>query len=255
MGSEQTVNNTDNGHYPSVSTVLSARTTPEKDKRTQGWKNWLKGQPDRPDPSDVLDYTSWRGTLAHWAVLNPLATRNLASNEEAAAYDNLNGWQYRDDDALKQARSDIEWVEQTFQACAEQWSVATFEQGRVTENNTYTVERYVTDDTVGFSGQFDFAYEHPTRGTVMADIKTTKADSVADLFDMKFPGYGMQLAAYACAWDRDVDECQLWWLAPDTREAHVVPETEWPHTRPEYEQQFVDAVQSLDQTLLDDYNG
>lgn len=254
-GTEYRMYHTDSGHYPSVSTVLDARATPEKDKSIQGWKNWLKGQPDRPDPSDVLDFKSWRGTLAHWAALNPLATRNLAGNEEAAAYDGLNGWQYRHDDALKQARSDIEWVEQTFQAYAEEWSVATFEQGRVTENNTHAIERYVTDDTVGFGGQFDFAYEHPSRGTVMADIKTSKADTVDDLFDKKFPDYGMQLAAYARAWGRDVDECQLWWLAPDTREAHVIPEDAWPQSRADYEQQFVDAAQSLHQTLLDDYNG
>lgn len=253
-GTDYRMYSDDEGEYPSVSTVLDARPTPEKDKSIEGWRNWLKGQPDRPDPGEVLDFKSWRGTLAHWAALDPLARRDLAGDEEVRAYDGLSGWEYRHDDALTQAEDDVDWFVEQFRAIVEDWGIATFDGDGIVDSNVRAVERYVVDRDVGYAGQYDLAYEHPTRGTVVADLKTSKADSRRDLFDKKFPRYGMQLAAYARASSFDVDECHLIWIAPDTRESAIIPDSEWPETQGVYEAQFIGHATDLHQTVLDDYD-
>lgn len=254
-GTEYRMYNDGSTEYPSVSTILSARPTPDKDKAIQGWRNWLKGQPDRPDPDELIDYKSWRGTLAHWAILNPLAKRDLTGDEERTAHNGLNGWEYRHDDALKQAENDVSWCEHAFQALAQQQHIASYgSEGEVHDHNVRAVERYIIEHDVGYGGQFDLAYDHPTRGTVVADLKTSKADSVSDLLNKKWPRYGMQLAAYSRGATFDVDACEVLWLSPDTHKSAVVTEDMWPQSRAEYEAEFIAHAEEFHQTTLSDYD-
>ena len=249
------------GHksWPSVSTVLDARPTPEKDKSIQGWKNWLKGQDDRPDPDEVLSYKGARGTLAHYRALDPLTPRDLAGDEEVDAYQSLDGWEYRHEDALTLARKDVGWFEDAFREMAEEEGFATFnDDGTVLDHSVRAVEKYVTHDGddhhSGYAGQFDLAYDRPDGTTVVSDLKTSKADSVSDLLDKKFPRYGMQLAAYARAVSFEVDDIAVLWASPDTRESAVITGSEMPKCRAEYERAFLGHVEQFHQTTLDGFH-
>ncbi|MDB9247435.1 hypothetical protein PN419_00240 [Halorubrum ezzemoulense] len=239
--------------WPSVSTILDARPTPEKDKQIEGWRNWLKGQPDRPDPSDVMRYKSYRGTLAHYKGLKDLATYDLAGDEEFDAYQGLKGWEYRHDDALTQATDDIEWFLDEFRSLLDDWGIARWEDDELVRSNVRRVEQYVMDDEIGYAGQYDLAYDLPDGTTVVGDIKTSKADSVDDLFDKKFPRYGLQLAAYANAVDFEVDACHIIWVAPDTKESAVITDSQWPESRASYEQMFASVAETVHQTTFNEF--
>lgn len=239
----------DSDEYPSVSTIVRSRPTPEKDKSIEGWRNWLKGQPDRPHPDDVLQYKGYRGTLAHYKALDPLARYELAGDDEFEAYEGLKGWEYRHEDALSQAEDDVEWFVEQFRQFAEEWSIARFEDGEVVDTHVRSVEQAVVEETIAYAGRYDLLYDHPDRGTIMADLKSSNAKSVDDLFEKKFPDYGMQLAAYARASKFDVDEIQTIWISPDSRESAVITEAEMPQTRSEYEARFTELAESLHETL------
>lgn len=239
--------------WPSVSTILDARPTPEKDKSIQGWRNWLKGQPDRPNPDEVMQFKGWRGTLAHYKCLADLAHYELAGDEEFRAYEGLKGWEYRHDDALSQARDDVEWCVEEFRSLLEDWGIAQWDGDELEHSNVRRVENYVKDDEIGYAGQYDLAYDLPDGRTVVADIKTSKADDVNDLLDKKFPRYGMQLAAYANAVDFDVDGCHLIWVAPDTRQSAIIPDSEWPQTIGEYHTAFEGIAETVHQTTFSEF--
>lgn len=243
--------------YPSVTTITDSRPTPAKDKSIQGWRNWLKGQPDRPDPGDVLRFKGARGTLAHYAALDPLTGRDLAGEEEYDAYQKLDGWEHRHDDAMQLATDDIAWFVEQFQATCEAHNIAEFDgRGKgvdATTSRVRNVEQYVVDHDVKYAGQYDLCYETTDGDTVIADLKTSKADSVSDLLDKKWPDYGMQLAAYARAADFPVDGIEVLWFAPDTRESAVITADDMPKSRAEYEQQFVGHAEAFHDQTLDDY--
>ena len=240
----------DGTQWPSVSTVVSQRDTPEKDEGIQGWRDFLNSRPDRPDPDDVLSYKGWRGTLAHWKALKSLASYDLAGDEEVEAYEGLKGWEYRYEDALSRADDEVEWFTERFREMAEQEGIARFDDdGDVIEHRVKKVEQYVFDPEVGYAGQYDLLYEHADKGTVLADLKTSKSDSKAQLFERKFPDYGLQLAAYARAANYDVDHVQLLWASPDTEEYAVVDEDEMPRSRASYETKFVALTRELRETL------
>ena len=243
--------------WPSVSTVLDARPTPDKDESIQGWRNWLKGQPDRPDPDEVLRYKSKRGTLAHYKCLDPLADYDLLGDEEIDAYTSLDGWEHRHKDALKSAKADVAWSVEAFQELCEKWGIAQFD-GRgldadVIQHRARAVEHYVVNDDIGYAGQYDLAYKNSDGDTIVADIKTSKADSVSDLLRKKMPRYGLQLTAYAHATTFDVDELQIIWIAPDTHKSAVIPDSEWPRTREELQREFIDIATTVHQTTFTEY--
>lgn len=240
---------TDGAQWPSVSSIVSHRDTPEKDEGIQGWRNWLKSQSDRPDPDDVLNYKGWRGTLAHWKALEPLASYDLAGDEEQEAYDGLKGWEYRHEDALTRAAGDVDWFLDEFRRMAHEEDIARFDGDELLEHHVRKVEQYVVETEIGYAGQYDLLYEHPKRGTVLADLKTSKADSVDDLIDKKWPDYGMQLAAYARAARYDIDHVQVLWASPDTKTAAVIDQDDMPKTRVEYEEEFVALATELRETL------
>ena len=246
--------NSDGSELPSVSEVLDARPTPEKDASIEGWRNWLKGQPDRPDPDEVLSYKGWRGTLAHYKALAPLARYELAGEEEFQAYEGLKGWEYRHDDALAQAEKDVEWFVEQFRQIAHDWGIAKYDSSNnVIENRARAVEQAVVDEDVGYAGRYDLLYETHDGRIIVCDLKTSNAKSVSDLFDKKFPRYGMQLAAYARASDFDVDEIQMIWISPDSRSASMITEDQFPKTREEYEDQFIDCAEQLHDGALANY--
>ena len=243
--------------WPSVSTVLDARPTPDKDDALTSWREWQLSRADAPNPDDIMRFKGWRGTLVHYKALNPLAQYDLLGDEEITAYNGLKGWEYDHGDALTQARRDVEWCVEQFQDLAETWGIARYD-GRGTDapviaNHARRVEQYVVERDVEYAGQYDLLYQQSDGSHVLADVKAVKADSVSDLFDKKFPRYGLQLAAYARAARHDVDELQIIWISPDTRERAVIPHRDWPTSWETLEAQFVDIAETLHQSTLDEY--
>lgn len=244
-GVEMRVYQRDDNEWPSVSEIRDYRPTPDRDKSIQGWKNWLEGQPDRPNPDDVLSYKGWRGTLAHYKSLNPLAAQDLAGDDELEAYEGLKGWQYRHDDALSQAEDDVEWFVDQFRQMATDRGIARFDGDTVADSTVRAVEQAILDRDVGYAGRYDLAYDHPERGTTLADLKTSNANSVDDLIKKKWPDYGLQLAAYARGAPFEVDAVEVLWASPDKREASVITEDMMPKSRDEYEEWFLDLAEQF----------
>jgi len=240
--------------WPSVTTILDARPTPEKDKSLRGWRNWLKGQPDRPNPDEVMAYKGWRGTLAHYKCLADLASYDLAGDEELQAYEGLKGWEYNHDDALRQASEEVEWSVSEFRDMLDDLGVAEWDDNdELVHDRVRAVEQYVVDHDIGFAGQYDLAYELPDGDTVLADIKTSKADSVSGLINKKFPRYALQLSAYAHAVDFEVDHCHILWVAPDTRQSAIIPDREWPSARRVYLDEFSSIAEEVHQTTFEQF--
>lgn len=233
--------------YPSVSTVLDARPTPDKDSSLESWRQWQRSQPDKPDPKDILRFKSDRGTLAHYKCLDPLQSDDLAGDEEISAYKDLKDMgEYNHDSAMAQAEQDTEWVVSEFEKIRDKWLI--------TPDSVRAVERYVYHHDHGYAGQFDLAYDQPDGTTTIADIKTSKAYDIADLFDKKFPRYGMQLAAYANAATFDVDAYQIIWIAPDTKQSSVITHRDFPQSMREYRESFLDICDEVHQSTFNDFD-
>lgn len=230
----------------SVSEILNSRPTPDKDAGIQGWKDWLRSDPDKPNPEDVKRYKTSRGTLAHYKALRDLASYDLRGDEEREAYHSLRGWEYGHMDALSTATDEIEWFVDEWIDMAEDCGIAKYnDDDDLVDHNALEVEKYVADEEYGYAGQFDLMYEAPDGDTVVADLKSSKASTESKLINKKFPRYGMQLAAYARAVDADVDRCDVIWISPDTSASAVIPDTHWPKTRSEYEDDFLDLCEDF----------
>lgn len=248
--------NTDDDSWPSVSTILDARPTPDKDAGIAGWKRYLRSNPDKPSPEDVKHYKGWRGTLTHYKCFKPLTRldRDLASQEEVDALAGLeNMGEYRHQDAITRATDDISWAVEQFTDIAQAWHIG--------PETVRAVEQYVVDDEYGYAGQLDLAWTLPNGETVVGDVKTSKAGATEDstaknveaFLDKKWPRNGLQLAAYANAVPFDVDRLAVIWLGVDTETSAMVTDEQWPADRNTYETQFTELTETFHKTVLDDY--
>jgi hypothetical protein len=242
-GDKQRVYTNGNSNWPSVSTVLDSRDTPEKDESLQSWRKYMYASDYRPDPDELLRYRGARGTLAHYKALNPLVAYELASEDESRAYDSLRDWEYRHSDALRTAKDDIEFFLDAWRDMAEARGIAHFDSdGNVIEERVRAIEKAVLDREHQYAGRFDLAYEHPERGTVVADLKTSNARSMDHLFEKKWPRYGLQIAAYAQAVEFDVDAVEVLWASPETESYSVITEDDMPLSRSGYERRFLELA-------------
>lgn len=223
--------------WPSVSEVLNFRNTPAKDSGLNSWRKYMYSQDRKPNPDDLMQFKSARGTLAHYTALNELVPYELASDDEAEAYETLRDWEYRHSSALRQAKTDIKYF-------LSEWHDM-LDDREIEPNNVRSVEKAVYDNEYGYAGRFDLCYEHPTRGTVVADLKTTNAKSMSHILDKKWPRYGMQLAAYARAVEYDVDAIEVLWASPDKHASSCITGADMPLTRDAYEQQFLNVADRL----------
>ena len=88
----------------------------------------------------------------------------------------------------------------------------------ITESSTIATEKYVLDEEIGYSGQFDLLYEAPDGAVVLGDLKLSSGIRI---------GYKLQLAAYANALDRHVDRLQVIRLHPGSQEVEVEDSRDW----------------------------
>jgi hypothetical protein len=256
-GEETRMYGPENGplRWPSVTEILDSRPTPEKDAAIEGWRGYYDGSGDKPHWSEILDYASWRNSLIHYKILDRFTDEQLMGDDEVEAYAGLKNWEYQQTDALAKAKEEIGWAIDAFDELAPTWDIAEYDtDGNIVNNNVRDTERAVGNDEVGYAGRFDVSWQMDDGRTVVGDLKASKADSVSDLIDKKFPRYAMQLAAYANAVTYEVDELAVVWIAPDSYSAEVIPTSMWPRERSSYEADFLGVAKTVNQERLDTWS-
>jgi len=238
---------TDSGDcYFSVTTVKEFRDDPEKDDAIAGWKQKYDGTDGREYWQDILDYKSWRGTLAHYAVLNNLADRELRGDEENDALDAIDeAGEFRGEDTHDRIFKQVNTVVNEFERIADRRGI--------TPASTIDVERYVVDDEHNYAGQYDLLYRAPDGQTVLADLKTSTLKPHPSpseyAYRTRFPEFGLQLSAYANAVPRSVDRCEVIWIDPRRDTTAVLAEPDWPQPRSAYFREFADLAERAQATL------
>lgn len=255
--------------HASVTSIKDTRWTPDKDEGIQSWKNYRDGPKGTGQHwEDIRDFKGHRGTLAHYACLDPLAERELYGDEEAESEQWIGDFgDYRGVDAQDKALRGVSWATNQFETVVDEVGIS---NGTVME-----VEQYVWHDDPPFGGQYDLLYETADGTTRLCDLKTSKLKlngdyndetgdtaKAADIFDTasltedawsRLEGYALQLSAYQRGCDFDIDECEVIWLSPDTHNVRVVRSDDLPRTMDSYWREFAGLSERASQSLLRDY--
>lgn len=215
-GSEGRVYVADDGSvYPSVSTVVGAR-----DGDTAGldrWKATHDGSAGAADWRDLLAFKSAVGTLAHHAVLDPYAERDLWGDEEAAAEESLAAlgtFAYPVDDGVEKRDAT------TFGGAAVAWCRENASRALSDLVGVLDVERFLIDEKRGYAGQVDLVYETDLPGCSRAvcDLKTSKR---------VYHKHRLQAEAYATALGEPVDVLKIARLDPYRRAVEESHSYQW----------------------------
>lgn len=224
-GTEGRVYVADDGSvYPSVSTVVGAR-----DGDTTGldrWKATHDGSAGAADWRDLLTFKAAVGTLAHHAVLDPHADRDLWGAEESAAEESLAAlgtFAYPVDDGVAE-RDAVAFGEEAVAWCRENADAALSDLVGVVD-----VERFLIDEDRGYAGQVDLVYETDLPGCALAvcDLKTSKR---------VYHKHRLQAEAYAAALDESTDVLKIARLDPYRRAVEESYSYQWVEPRSRWDE-------------------
>lgn len=237
--------------FPSVTSVTGFRHDPEKDAGLRGWKGFRDGEEGTGyNWKDIRNYKGWRGTLAHYAILNEFADEELYGSEEAEAEKEIQSFgNYQGDNAKMKCLREVSWVTDEFDH---------LRKSELDLHEILQVETFVLNQDIGYGGQYDLLHERSDGTVVLSDIKTSKlhltaTGNITQKSRKRADSYGMQLSAYADAIDREIDECQLIWMCPDTRSSIVYREPDWRRTRESYFREYAGIAERLNRETLTDY--
>jgi hypothetical protein len=224
----------DGQQVPSVTNVLGLL-----DEDTSGlewWKEQNDGQGNNADHEHLFWYKRHRGTLAHAAVLDPLADRPLWGTDEHSSLEAIERhtndvdriysvvkdhevWDMEEWPALPLWRAehgsdgladltdvlrlDVNFARSAFAAVREALGI--------TRDAVRDVERYVLHSDVGYGGQVDLVYDDGD-STVVADLKTSSG--------LRHK-HRLQTVAYAHALPYEVDRTEVIRVHPDSQTWHV----------------------------------
>lgn len=193
-------------YLPSVSTVLDEMPEPEGIKR---WKENNDGTGGTTHWRDILQYKSNRGTLVHYNLLNEFADEDIYSEgDEGASEEELNvegDW--------KRYTSDLAYAEDA-------WSTVKKLRG-INDDSVLNVECFVTNNGVGYAGQFDLLYVDEDSNVVLSDIKTSNVNRAP------YTKHKLQLTAYMNALRLDVDKLEVIIIHPDSERWKISHNTDW----------------------------
>jgi predicted heme/steroid binding protein len=215
-GSEGRVYVADDGSvYPSVSTVVGSR-----DGDTTGldrWKATHDGSAGAADWRDLLAFKSAVGTLAHHAVLDPYADRDLWGAEERAAeasLADLGSFAYPVDGGVEE-RDAVAFGEEAVAWCRDNAGEALSDLVAAVD-----VERFLIDEERGYAGQVDLVYETdlPNCSLAVGDLKTSKR---------VYHKHRLQAEAYAAALDGSADVLKVARLDPYRRAVEESYSFQW----------------------------
>lgn len=224
-GTEGRVYVADDGSvYPSVSTVVGAR-----DGDTTGldrWKATHDGSAGAADWRDLLTFKSAVGTLAHHAVLDPHADRDLWGTEESAAEQSLadlGAFAYPVDGGVEE-RDAVAFGEEAVAWCRDNADAALSDLVGVVD-----VEQFLIDEERGYAGQVDLVYETDLPGCALAvcDLKTSKRI---------YHKHRLQAEAYAAALDASVDVLKVARTDPYRRAVEESYSYQWVEPRSRWDE-------------------
>lgn len=203
----------DSLYLPSVTSVLDQAPEPEGIKY---WKQKNDGKNGNPHWRDILNYKANRGTLIHYQLLNEFSDEDIhGANEENSTEElKLEGnW--------KRYQEDLTFAEDAWEEIKEVRGI--------NDESVLDVECFVTNNAVGYAGQFDLLYIDDDSNIVLGDLKTGKG---------VYPKYKKQLVAYENALNLDVDRIEVIRIYPDGEEWEISHEGKWPETRDELWSEF-----------------
>lgn len=218
---------------PSVTTVLDQAPEPPGIKY---WKEKNDGTNGNPHWKDILQYKANRGTMIHYRLLNEFSEEDIHGKNEENSTEELKlegNWQrYQSDLAFAQ----------------DAWKKIKEIRG-INHDSVLDVECFVTNNAIGYAGQFDLLYIDKDSNIVLGDLKTGKG---------VYPKYKKQLIAYANALNLDIDRVEVIRIYPDGEEWEVSHDGEWKETREELWKEFhdlrsqMDDVQSKMESIMED---
>jgi len=207
-------------YLPSVSTVLDEKPTPEGIKQ---WKKNNDGSGGTTHWRDILQYKSNRGTLIHYNLLKDFDEEDIYSEGDEGA----------SEEELK-LEGDWDRYKEDLAYAEEAWEQIKEIRG-INQESVLNVECFVTNDGVGYAGQFDLLYEDDG-DVVLADIKTSKY-----VYDKHL----VQATAYAYAVDIVVDRMEILRINPDGKTWEVSRSDEWVEDRADLYKEFCDLREQL----------
>jgi len=236
---------------PSVTTITNVRVDEDKKAALEGWRDRYDGSTQYKSPhwKDQLKFKGWRGTLAHFAVLNDLGDISSGAQsyfedvggdysyeEYWAEYKLKTFGEYDGADAFDKAVRGINYFCNEFDDIAE-------ERG-ITEDSVIEVETYVVDKEYGYGGQYDLLYENKDGETVLCDLKTSSGIRT---------DYKLQLAAYANAIDYDVDRWEVIRIDPSRKEVEVETDEDWYREQSDLYEQFLGLCYRTHKLYVDNF--
>jgi len=205
---------------PSVTTVLDEMPTPQGLKY---WKQKYDGTNGNKHWEDILNYKANRGTMIHYNLLNEFAPDDMFGRNEEDSTEELKlegDWErYRDE--LKFAQ--------------EAWKEIKEIRG-ISDENVLDVECFVTNEGIGYAGQFDLLYIDNSGDLVLSDLKTSKR-----VYDK----HQMQLIAYDNALSLDIDVLEVIRIHPDSESWQISHDSDWSKNRNEIWGEFVSLRQGM----------
>lgn len=212
--------------WPSVSTVLGVRDTPE------AVKNW---EANVENAEAIKSYKQNRGTLAHVRCLQQL----VPSDDSGTPKRYLWGEDESQSEQAIQASgnwdrwvTERDWIDEAWSRVCVVLDI----------DHVHDVETYVINTDVGYSGQFDLLYEDTSSNTVLADIKTGKG---------VYKKNKLQSAAYREAVPMVVDRCEILRMNPDKMDWEVSRSAEWDETHEELFETFEQCRDELPDSKIE----
>lgn len=206
--------------FPSVTTVLDQAEEPEGIKY---WKKKNNGKNGNPDWRDILQYKANRGTLIHYNLLNEFSDEDIHGKNEENSTEQLKlegNW--------KRYQEDLTFAQDAWKEIKEVRGI--------NEETVLDVECFVTNNAIGYAGQFDLLYIDKDSNIVLGDLKTGKG---------VYPKYKKQLTAYENALNLDVDRIEVIRIYPDGNEWEVSHDGLWSESRDELWGQFCELRQEM----------
>jgi hypothetical protein len=211
----------DGEHYlPSCTSVLDELPTPEGLKY---WKRKYNGKGGKKHWKDILSYKANRGTMIHYNLLNEFSPDDMFSQNEEDSTDELkvNGnWDRYEEENI--------YAEEAWQEIKQLRGI--------TEENVLDVECFVTNEGIGYAGQFDLLYIDTDGNLVLSDLKTSKR-----VYDK----HQLQLTAYENALSLDIDMLEVIRIHPDSETWEVSHDSDWSKNRNELWGEFVSLRTSM----------
>jgi len=204
-------------YLPSVSTVLDEKPEPEGITK---WKENHDGSGGSTHWRDILQYKANRGTLIHYELLKEFDEEDIYSEEDEG----------RSEEELK---VEGDWSRYTTDLTYAEDAWERVKQFRgINDDSVLNVECFVTNNGVGYAGQFDLLYVDKDSNVVLGDIKTSNVDSAP------YKKHKLQLAAYKNALKLDVDKVEVIIIDPDSGRWKLSHNTDWSETTEELWKEF-----------------